>query len=1212
MPILTEDVKLMASQRLTDRDDGGGRMTGTEIVDGNINNLFPDISRLDRVYGRVSLRKAFVAVLTNDTETYSGAHVVLSKPAADPNVGVCMFTTGDPHDERVEARNRLESYVTAGPRYRGWLWGDQPAGSRSLLIFQIKGSGTPDVGDVLILYNNRGLATEEKQYVRITKVELSSADFNATSESSEYGATAMAFQRDILKLEIGDPLRYTFTGLEISQNDSLPTSVYTTTVSDAAKYYGVMQPTAPINQGDIEINVDSIFTHLVPSAQGEAPMVDLAVGEAGPVVGSGQTISMQRTFTIVNGARFQFGRGIKPGSLRINTGSAYVQEDGGDGILYEGAQQVASIDYATGVVTWTAWPHLSVGANWNISAIVGVEVRRVPNTNYQQVSLSNRGYNYTTILEPLPIPKSVWVDFMSQGKWYRLRDNGKGTLIPDIANTGTGTINYATGSLILTCGALPDAESAIIYNWANPIETVDLSGSVSIDIAEISHTLADPPVKPESLVITWPTGVSSTATATDNGEGVISGGATGWINYSTGELAFKPTSLITADGQYEIDYLKYPIVSGGSEGDHWVNTGGIITFTLPEGPVKPRSVKIDMVVRFGAYPHVYRLKDDGNGNLSAPGWKIDVPISHPTWPGYSEAGGISGTVDYINRTVSINIANITGIEKWREPYLKKQYTPNGTSIVNISWVTQYYDMEERNIAWADGIIDDIFYSYSLSAAAQETANELIASQPFVLDLTPNMAGQTIVPGSVSFTWSGNRYIDRLGKIYRNPDHLTGLGAEAGTINYSTGVATLSLYDGGSNTISLHSLLGRIGNQLIPSCVFRTPGAPLRPGSITVIGTTIDGATINGSSDFDGRITGASIRGTVDYEKGIVWLEFGNMVADSAEYLDEEWYDSADVVGGQIFKPTSAFSDSLSYACVVYSYIPLDADLIGLDPVRLPSDGRVPIVKTGDVVVVHNTQNDTLPNPLTAGQVITLSRNNVSSVELYDSSEPPLRVPSTKYTWDKDLQHLTMADPLDLSGFVYPIICMHKIEDMALVSGVQINGQLIVNTGLQNAYPVAGTYVSTALLFGDLQARAYNLFDQKTWTGVWSDDLIGDATSANYNEINYPVLVTNAGAAKERWALVFTSTEMVNVIGEKYGVIGSYYIANDIAPINPATGQPFFFLDRRGWGTGWAINNVLRLNTDGANHDLWIARTTLQGPATEPNDQFTLQIRGDAE
>ena len=51
MTILETDIKLMAAERMTDTDDGGGRETANEIVDGVSNNLFPDISRLDRVYG---------------------------------------------------------------------------------------------------------------------------------------------------------------------------------------------------------------------------------------------------------------------------------------------------------------------------------------------------------------------------------------------------------------------------------------------------------------------------------------------------------------------------------------------------------------------------------------------------------------------------------------------------------------------------------------------------------------------------------------------------------------------------------------------------------------------------------------------------------------------------------------------------------------------------------------------------------------------------------------------------------------------------------------------------------------------------------------------------------------------------------------------------------------------------------------------------------
>ena len=540
-------------------------------------------------------------------------------------------------------------------------------------------------------------------------------------------------------------------------------------------------------------------------------------------------------------------------------------------------------------------------------------------------------------------------------------------------------------------------------------------------------------------------------------------------------------------------------------------------------------------------------------------------------------------------------------------------TASAVLVLHAHYVVKYRDEESRQIAWSDGAVGAANYKYSLAASAQQTANETLAAAPFTLDLTPGRAGLTLLPGSVNFTWSGHRYIDRLGKLYRDPDPATGLGAEAGTVDYSSGIATLTTYDGGDNTIKLDSLSARIGNQLISSCVFRTPGAPVRPGSITIQGVTADGQTISATSGFDTDFTGTMVRGNVDYDNGLVILEFGELVADSAAYVGEPWYNAADVENGQIFKPTLAVADSLTYACVIYSYIPLDADLIGLDPVRLPSDGRVPIVRRGDVVVIHNTKTDQLPNPLAAGQVLTLSRTGVASVELYDSSTPlPLRVPSTKYTFDKDQQTVTMADPLDLSGFAQPLICMHRVEDMSLVSGVQINGQLTIASGLQNDYPAEGTYVSTGLLFGDLQARAYGLYDQKTWTNVWSDDLIGDATSASYNEINYPVVVTNAGAVRERWALVFDSDQHFNVIGEKYGIVGEGYTTNDCQPINPSTGQPFWLIDYRGWGAGWAAGNVLRFNTEGANGDLWVARTTLQGPATEPSDQFTMQIRGDAE
>ena len=79
MAINNEDVKLFESQRLTDEEDGGGRVTGSEVIDGNINNLYRDISRIDRTIGDVALRKAFVGVSTDNNDAYLGSHIILTE-----------------------------------------------------------------------------------------------------------------------------------------------------------------------------------------------------------------------------------------------------------------------------------------------------------------------------------------------------------------------------------------------------------------------------------------------------------------------------------------------------------------------------------------------------------------------------------------------------------------------------------------------------------------------------------------------------------------------------------------------------------------------------------------------------------------------------------------------------------------------------------------------------------------------------------------------------------------------------------------------------------------------------------------------------------------------------------------------------------------------------------------------------------------------------
>ncbi len=171
MPILQGDIKLLKSERMTDNADGGGRITGNEIQDGLSNEIFNDVSDLDRVYGRTSLRKVFGAVETDDTDYYFGSHVIVDQAPDDDNVAVLLFSTGSATDERASARNRIEGYVVAGPLTRMRLYGDQLEGQRSLLAYQRVGETPPDIGDVLLLDTATGGDAGDQQFVRVTGVE---------------------------------------------------------------------------------------------------------------------------------------------------------------------------------------------------------------------------------------------------------------------------------------------------------------------------------------------------------------------------------------------------------------------------------------------------------------------------------------------------------------------------------------------------------------------------------------------------------------------------------------------------------------------------------------------------------------------------------------------------------------------------------------------------------------------------------------------------------------------------------------------------------------------------------------------------------------------------------------------------------------------------------------------------------------------------------
>jgi hypothetical protein len=351
-------------------------------------------------------------------------------------------------------------------------------------------------------------------------------------------------------------------------------------------------------------------------------------------------------------------------------------------------------------------------------------------------------------------------------------------------------------------------------------------------------------------------------------------------------------------------------------------------------------------------------------------------------------------------------------------------------------------------------------------------------------------------------------------------------------------------------------------------------------------------------------------GQVQQDMGVVDVSYGKLVLDSsltAEQKAEPWYNPANVVGGQIFQPTQCMPETLRFSCVVLTQLPLDPTLLGLDPVRLPKDGRVPIYRPGDIVVLLNTQDDAAAT-LTAAQTITLTRNDIAVLSILDANGK--RLDPALYTADLAAGTVTMASPLDLSAYVAPFKLRHRREEMNRVGGTQVDGTLELSSPTLYAYD-ATSYIASAMLFGDMQAAYTGLFDQSTWTGVWSDVLIGSDAATAYDDLNHPIEVLNNGAVTERWRINFTSATAFQVVGEKLGIIATGTTSADVSVVNTLTSQPYFVLRAAGWGLGWAAGNQLRFNTTGATAPVWMARTILSGAAVT-GDSFSVERRGDID
>lgn len=364
-------------------------------------------------------------------------------------------------------------------------------------------------------------------------------------------------------------------------------------------------------------------------------------------------------------------------------------------------------------------------------------------------------------------------------------------------------------------------------------------------------------------------------------------------------------------------------------------------------------------------------------------------------------------------------------------------------------------------------------------------------------------------------------------------------------------------------------------------------APVVPGSLSLNAISITPALLSAVDDGVGGFTGAGVSsGTVDYATGLVEVTLSATCITTNVTLDYQY---------------TAYLEDMEF------------DEIGIDLSRLPPSKTTPLFRVGDSVLIHNTLHQTLANPVVSSTTYTLNRANVDQIWLEAANGT--RIPTAKYTKNLVAGSVTMGAALDLTGYAQPLEAYTTIQDEAVIVAISADGETItLNRNVTHTYPGTTSYLSSIIKSGDLFASANDPFAQQAWTSVWSDTLIGSPITPQYNQVTYPIEVTNDGAITERWRIHFTGTTTVNVIGERVGQIATgISITSDIAPINPHTLNPYFTLRYQGWGAGWVSGNLLRFNTTSADTPIGVIRVvqpSVHVPGT--SDRFRLTFLGDVD
>lgn len=253
--MLRTDLKIFKSQRMTQNANAGGQRTANEVANGQLNEVFGNISAIDHAQSAVDIVKIYPGVSTANTQLLQDAHVLINEPPEDPLVDIIMIEAAGISDAstRRDIINIIESGVTAGLLLRSGL--SEMAPGQTLI-------------NALDVSGNAG--TNEQSVVRLTPgtiiaitVEYTGPENPAYPRFTHYAKVLSAALNQNVEFEPGIPFNTPGRDVQINAQTRC-TKLRAVTQNNSVTYHGSTRITADVAASAQTLPVAAANGQLLP------------------------------------------------------------------------------------------------------------------------------------------------------------------------------------------------------------------------------------------------------------------------------------------------------------------------------------------------------------------------------------------------------------------------------------------------------------------------------------------------------------------------------------------------------------------------------------------------------------------------------------------------------------------------------------------------------------------------------------------------------------------------------------------------------------------------------------------------------------------------------------------------------------------------------------------------------------------------------------